>query len=170
MTEELVFRSCMLATAKFGGHASTAVLIFTTPLYFGIAHLHHAWEHYRRGGRTKQARKAALLNMRMFIAAKDSLQCSNSAIQQCSDGMQTFCFYAQVRVFMRLLTQGPSWHRLQRMSYVISWACRVCRIGHLVIKDGSPMRFTELGLWLSSVRSFHSRMSPCKIYIGNCTY
>ncbi|CAD6884878.1 unnamed protein product [Tilletia controversa] len=54
LTEELVFRACILNFHHASG-ASKSTLIFATPLYFGVAHLHHAWEAYVKGGRTKQA-------------------------------------------------------------------------------------------------------------------
>lgn len=37
-------------------------MIFTTPLYFGLAHLHHAWEVYVGGGRTQKALKEGALS------------------------------------------------------------------------------------------------------------
>lgn len=75
ITEELSFRSCILATAALYGRGKR-YLIFVTPLYFGIgeavvflfhlhtslmhlfrpqAHAHHAWEVYVNGGKTRQA-------------------------------------------------------------------------------------------------------------------
>ncbi|GAA5999127.1 CAAX prenyl protease [Rhodotorula paludigena] len=54
LTEELSFRSCIVAASFLGG-CSTKQLIFLTPLWFGLAHVHHAWETYLAGGRTKQA-------------------------------------------------------------------------------------------------------------------
>lgn len=60
-TEELVFRSCMLATLQFGGaHLSKATTIFITPLYFGLAHLHHAYELYRHDKTPKALKRACL--------------------------------------------------------------------------------------------------------------
>ncbi|GBB86271.1 hypothetical protein RclHR1_01270017 [Rhizophagus clarus] len=60
MTEEFVFRCCMvplLALANF----SHAQIIFLSPLVFGIAHVHHAWETYVSRGRTVEAAKVAIL-------------------------------------------------------------------------------------------------------------
>ncbi|BGP40075.1 CAAX prenyl protease [Rhodotorula kratochvilovae] len=54
LTEELSFRSCIVAASVLGGW-STKRLIFITPLWFGLAHIHHAWETYLAGGRTRQA-------------------------------------------------------------------------------------------------------------------
>ncbi|GAA5821465.1 hypothetical protein JCM3770_000913 [Rhodotorula araucariae] len=54
LTEELTFRSCVVAASTLGGW-STKRLVFVTPLWFGLAHVHHAWETYIAGGRTKEA-------------------------------------------------------------------------------------------------------------------
>ena len=52
----------MLATMNsFHPQVSHTWLMLTTPLYFGIAHLHHAWEMYQAGGCTNRARTSALL-------------------------------------------------------------------------------------------------------------
>ncbi|KAI7862869.1 CAAX protease self-immunity-domain-containing protein [Spinellus fusiger] len=45
ITEEVVFRACTLAVLS-AAHHSKAYLIFVSPLYFGLAHVHHAWEKY----------------------------------------------------------------------------------------------------------------------------
>lgn len=44
ITEELVFRS-LLVPLHLVSHLSPARLIFLTPLYFGIAHVHHFYEY-----------------------------------------------------------------------------------------------------------------------------
>ncbi|CAG8466640.1 5630_t:CDS:2 [Funneliformis caledonium] len=59
MTEEFVFRCCMvplLALADF----SRIQIIFLSPLVFGIAHIHHAWEVYVTNGRTMATAKFAI--------------------------------------------------------------------------------------------------------------
>lgn len=67
MSEELVFRSCMLATIQFGSRVvSKTRMIFTTPLYFGIAHLHHVLEAYAQGGKTPTALRRAYLTSCMW--------------------------------------------------------------------------------------------------------
>lgn len=67
MSEELVFRSCMLATIQFGSRVvSKTRMIFTTPLYFGIAHLHHVLEAYAQGGKTPTALRRASLTSCMW--------------------------------------------------------------------------------------------------------
>lgn len=78
ITEELVFRACVLAVYHLAG-SSRNKMIFLSPLLFGLggficffprtslcvyailAHLHHAWEVYTNGGKTVTAAKRALL-------------------------------------------------------------------------------------------------------------
>lgn len=60
ITEELVFRACVLAVYHLAG-SSRKKMIFLSPLLFGLAHLHHAWEMYTNGGKTVAAAKRALL-------------------------------------------------------------------------------------------------------------
>ncbi|KZT51872.1 Abi-domain-containing protein [Calocera cornea HHB12733] len=60
ITEEVVFRSCCLAVASLAGQ-SFAYKVWVTPLYFGIAHLHHGWETYNQGGRSKSALQKAVI-------------------------------------------------------------------------------------------------------------
>ncbi|BGP32082.1 CAAX prenyl protease [Rhodotorula toruloides] len=54
LTEELTFRSCILAVSSLGGW-SVSKLIFLSPLWFGLAHVHHARETYIAHGRTSRA-------------------------------------------------------------------------------------------------------------------
>ncbi|KAG8687274.1 hypothetical protein FRC09_013594, partial [Ceratobasidium sp. 395] len=60
LTEELVFRSCIIGAAQLAG-VGIKKTVFLTPLWFGIAHIHHANEQYNRLGRTKKALKQALI-------------------------------------------------------------------------------------------------------------
>ncbi|KAK0202160.1 hypothetical protein DFS33DRAFT_1444023 [Desarmillaria ectypa] len=60
LTEETVFRACMLSIYHLSG-ASTYRMIFFAPLWFGLAHVHHAWDAYNRFGRTTAALKRAIL-------------------------------------------------------------------------------------------------------------
>ncbi|KAE9400440.1 hypothetical protein BT96DRAFT_751676, partial [Gymnopus androsaceus JB14] len=64
ITEEIVFRACVLAVYLLSPElaSSRAGLVLTTPLNFGVAHLHHAWDTYNRYGRTAAALKRALLS------------------------------------------------------------------------------------------------------------
>ncbi|EJU02489.1 Abi-domain-containing protein [Dacryopinax primogenitus] len=59
ITEEIVFRSCCLAFAGLAGQ-SLGYQVWVTPLYFGIAHLHHGWETYKQGGKSRRALQRAI--------------------------------------------------------------------------------------------------------------
>ncbi|KAF6749405.1 hypothetical protein DFP72DRAFT_970461 [Ephemerocybe angulata] len=60
LTEEIVFRACVLAPYHLAGCSPTK-MVFLTPLSFGLAHAHHAWDTYNRYGRTRQAALKAVL-------------------------------------------------------------------------------------------------------------
>lgn len=47
LSEEFTFRACMLPLLLQSYHPLRAIMI--TPLFFGIAHLHHIIERYRAG-------------------------------------------------------------------------------------------------------------------------
>ncbi|KAF8802202.1 hypothetical protein BYT27DRAFT_7197287 [Phlegmacium glaucopus] len=59
MTEEIVFRACVLSIYHLSG-ASRKYMIYFAPLTFGLAHVHHAWDTYNRYGRTWSAAQRAL--------------------------------------------------------------------------------------------------------------
>lgn len=59
MTEELVFRSTILSVSILA-RLSSKSLIFGTPLWFGLAHAHHAVEVYRRSGGGREAAVKAI--------------------------------------------------------------------------------------------------------------
>ncbi|KAK4684851.1 prenyl protein peptidase, partial [Tremellales sp. Uapishka_1] len=59
LTEELVFRSTILAVSILA-RFSVFGMVFGTPLWFGIAHAHHALETFRKNGSTSQAAIQAL--------------------------------------------------------------------------------------------------------------
>ncbi|KAG8214812.1 CAAX protease self-immunity-domain-containing protein, partial [Butyriboletus roseoflavus] len=60
ITEEVVFRACVLAVYHLA-QASRLRMIFLSPLLFGGAHVHHAWETYNRYGRSTAALKRAAI-------------------------------------------------------------------------------------------------------------
>ncbi|KAF8493314.1 hypothetical protein JB92DRAFT_2999951 [Gautieria morchelliformis] len=60
ITEEVVFRACLLAVADLSG-TSLYHKLFITPLWFGVAHLHHAYELYNKFGCTRSALKRAIM-------------------------------------------------------------------------------------------------------------
>lgn len=68
ITEEIVFRACVLAAYLLSPQlaSSRAGLVLITPLNFGVAHLHHAWDMYNRFGRTTAALKRAVLMSGQF--------------------------------------------------------------------------------------------------------
>lgn len=59
MTEEMVFRSSIIAVSLLA-HLPERTIVFGTPLWFGLAHVHHAWEVYRKNGSTRMAAKQAI--------------------------------------------------------------------------------------------------------------
>ncbi|KAJ7195652.1 hypothetical protein GGX14DRAFT_575443 [Mycena pura] len=61
LTEEIVFRACVLAVYAMGGAARWKMIAFA-PLVFGLAHVHHGWEVFTRFGRTKAAFKRAAIS------------------------------------------------------------------------------------------------------------
>ncbi|CAO1615246.1 unnamed protein product [Jaminaea pallidilutea] len=67
LTEEFIWRSCILAVSAYSG-SSRSWLIFGTPLYFGLAHIHHAWEVYTSRGRTDAAMRFAVLQSTVQFA------------------------------------------------------------------------------------------------------
>ncbi|KAJ9099271.1 hypothetical protein QFC21_004152 [Naganishia friedmannii] len=54
VSEEIVFRSCIIAIYQLS-EFSNQFLVFVSPLWFGVAHLHHAYDVFVKGGRTRQA-------------------------------------------------------------------------------------------------------------------
>ncbi|KAJ7662987.1 hypothetical protein B0H17DRAFT_1093154 [Mycena rosella] len=71
LTEEIVFRACVLAVYALCS-ARRGMMIAFAPLMFGLAHVHHAWDTYTRGGRTTAALKRALIST-LFQAAYTTL-------------------------------------------------------------------------------------------------
>ncbi|OJA15939.1 hypothetical protein AZE42_02642 [Rhizopogon vesiculosus] len=67
ITEEIVFRACVLTVYYLAG-ASQNKMIFLSPLVFGAAHIHHAWETYHRYGCTATAAKRAIISTIVQVA------------------------------------------------------------------------------------------------------
>ncbi|KAI0685731.1 hypothetical protein BC835DRAFT_1455259 [Cytidiella melzeri] len=67
LTEEVVFRACILALYHMAG-VSSKKLIFLSPLWFGLAHVHHGWEVYHRFGCTLQAAQMAIVTVVFQLA------------------------------------------------------------------------------------------------------
>jgi len=45
ISEEFIFRSCMVSVCYMANFSNT-FMIFVLPLFFGVAHVHHAYEQY----------------------------------------------------------------------------------------------------------------------------
>ncbi|KAK4048020.1 CAAX prenyl protease [Microbotryomycetes sp. JL201] len=67
LTEEVLFRSCIVTLSTLAG-VSKAKIVFLTPLYFGLAHVHHAYETYVQGGKTARALKVSVLQTGFQLA------------------------------------------------------------------------------------------------------
>lgn len=60
LSEELVFRSSLLAVSILA-RQTPRWLVFGTPLYFGIAHAHHAWNVYTKARKQGAGMRDALI-------------------------------------------------------------------------------------------------------------
>jgi prenyl protein peptidase len=71
LTEEAIFRACVLAVHELAApdpdRAAKVRLVWLTPLSFGVAHVHHAWENWHRLGKTGAAARQAILVARMCL-------------------------------------------------------------------------------------------------------
>ncbi|KAH8112766.1 hypothetical protein DFH11DRAFT_1603784 [Phellopilus nigrolimitatus] len=61
ITEEITYRACVLSVYKLSGYSKNA-MIWVAPCWFGTAHIHHAFETYKRLGKTADALRTALLS------------------------------------------------------------------------------------------------------------
>ena len=102
LSEELVFRSTILSVSLLGG-LTTKELIFGTPLWFGLAHIHHAIEVWKTGGKTRKAAIQALAGCGEFFSPFFpsgqelkgvclTFQCFNWDIPLCSVGLRRISF------------------------------------------------------------------------------
>ncbi|KAJ7055590.1 hypothetical protein C8F01DRAFT_1158689 [Mycena amicta] len=71
LTEEIVFRSCVLAVYTMSGAARWKMVAFA-PLVFGLAHVHHGIDVFNRFGRTRAALKRAVITA-LFQSAYTTL-------------------------------------------------------------------------------------------------
>ncbi|ORX80216.1 Abi-domain-containing protein, partial [Anaeromyces robustus] len=60
ITEEFIFRSCMVSACYLANFSNT-FMIFILPLFFGIAHVHHAYEFYMLNKNQENALVQSLL-------------------------------------------------------------------------------------------------------------
>ncbi|TDL15103.1 Abi-domain-containing protein [Rickenella mellea] len=59
ITEEITYRACICSILHLAGFGK-GFMIFVAPLWFGLAHVHHAYENYVRPGRTQVALRRAI--------------------------------------------------------------------------------------------------------------
>jgi prenyl protein peptidase len=117
-----VFRACVLAVYHLArpAQASKTALIFLTPLSFGAAHLHHAWDVYNRFGRTTTAMKRAVLVVRESTSSPKFLPLlKSSALSQSSSSPTPPCSGFTVPSFSSGLAH--SGHPSYLTFGVISW-------------------------------------------------
>lgn len=53
LAEEIIFRSCMITPFVHNKQLSVAQICWTVPLFFGVAHAHHAWTKLKNGAPLK---------------------------------------------------------------------------------------------------------------------
>ncbi|EDP42134.1 hypothetical protein MGL_3383 [Malassezia globosa CBS 7966] len=135
-TEELVFRSCMLTSIQhLNPHVSKATLMLTPPLYFGIAHIHHAWESLKQGGFTKRAGRLAFQS--------SALQFTYTSV---------FGWYADF-LFMRT---GTVWAPLT--AHIL---CNVMGLPKFSThRNGSPMKYIQVCAHLTGFALFIISLMP----------
>jgi prenyl protein peptidase len=128
LTEEITFRACVLAIYSLSG-ASRTRIIFLSPLSFGAAHIHHAWDTYNRHGRTASAAKRAVLAT-LFQTAYTTLFGAHAAFLF----LRTSSLLPPLsaHVFCNLMgVPSPSWEiqRVPRQKYVILTAYFLGMVG-----------------------------------------
>lgn len=73
VTEEITYRACVLSLLQLS-KCSRAVMIWVAPCWFGLAHIHHAYETYKRLGRTTGALRTAMLSSRKYKVVLKGVQ------------------------------------------------------------------------------------------------
>ncbi|KAI5119474.1 hypothetical protein M0805_007208 [Coniferiporia weirii] len=61
ITEEVTYRACVLSMYKLAGYSKNT-MVWAAPCWFGMAHIHHAFETYKRLGKTPSALHTALIS------------------------------------------------------------------------------------------------------------
>ncbi|KAH8822584.1 hypothetical protein DL96DRAFT_1618358 [Flagelloscypha sp. PMI_526] len=117
ITEEIVFRACILSVYQLSG-ASKKKMIFLSPLSFGLAHVHHAYETYVRLGRTNEALQRATL-MSVFQLAYTTLFGFHCALSLPTDRIDISVYFfahllqhygiAPTTIFVEQIPSPPSW-------------------------------------------------------------
>ncbi|PAV17768.1 Abi-domain-containing [Pyrrhoderma noxium] len=61
ISEEVTYRACVLSIYHLAGY-NRKIMIWFAPCWFGLAHIHHAFEMYKRLGRTSSALQMAFFS------------------------------------------------------------------------------------------------------------
>lgn len=108
LTEELVYRSVIISFYKQAGF-SEAATVWQTPLYFGLAHMHHALRKYRQGTPLKECIISAIAQLAMttvFGAYASKLFLSFGSVWP----------GVAAHIFCNLMgppdTEGPWWYKM----------------------------------------------------------
>ncbi|KAK0504399.1 hypothetical protein EDD18DRAFT_499993 [Armillaria luteobubalina] len=150
LTEEIVFRACTLSIYHLSG-ASVYRMIFLAPLWFGLAHVHHAWDVYNRYGRTTAALKRAIIaiTFQMAYTTLFGFHCSYLFLRTGSIWppitAHVFCNIMGVPGLQQELRHFPSKTFLIIVTYILGV------VGYVL----------TLGVWSSTERSIYwSQLQP----------
>ncbi|EJD01804.1 Abi-domain-containing protein, partial [Fomitiporia mediterranea MF3/22] len=61
ITEEVTYRACVLSVYRLAAY-TRKTMIWVAPCWFGLAHIHHGFETYKRMGKTSSALRTALMS------------------------------------------------------------------------------------------------------------
>ncbi|KAI0268287.1 hypothetical protein BC834DRAFT_821684, partial [Gloeopeniophorella convolvens] len=142
ISEELVWRSCLICIYHLAG-ASKTFMIFFTPVSFGSAHWHHGWEVYNRYGRTRQALKSALVStlFQFTYTTLFGLHCSFLFLRSASVippiAAHVFCNIMGVPQLQAELRWFP--HRQQRIlcAYLVGIALYIYGMRNWTLREDS---------------------------------
>ncbi|KAL1948736.1 hypothetical protein VTO73DRAFT_10542 [Trametes versicolor] len=142
ITEEVVFRACMLAVYHMAGSSHTK-MIFLSPLAFGVAHFHHAWDTYNRYGRTASAARVALLTT-LFQTAYTSLFGFHCAYLFLRTGSllpptvsHIFCNIMGLPQYSLHVRMFPKQRRVIQLAYILGIAGYVYTMRQWTLADNS---------------------------------
>lgn len=176
-TEEVVFRACVLATYHLARHAGAPKwpLVFLTPLSFGAAHLHHAWDTYNRLGRSSFALKRAVLQTSMSFSLLTSkiynrctwrAQYSSLHTPLYLDSTALFCFSVRALFFLHSPpTSGVTlWASLNSAGSSSAFR-KIAFVRFSFDSNGQTRRSTHLILILRFRPHLCIRTGGCRIYL-----
>ncbi|KAI0065973.1 Abi-domain-containing protein [Artomyces pyxidatus] len=148
ISEELVWRSCIIAAYHLAG-ASNLLMIFLTPISFGAAHLHHGWETYNKFGRTRQALQRAIV-MTLFQFTYTTLfgfHCAYLFLRSSSVFppmiAHTFCNFMGVPQLQEELKWYPSHRRYIQAMYMGGIVAYICTMYSWTLADNSFFWFAN---------------------------